>query len=85
MTRSILANNDSQLHTAFSELNYEYTVDKHHIRIRIIINDKLMGQVGWVFARSEAGIMVSNPTQGMGIWCVCVFLCLCTGRALATS
>jgi hypothetical protein len=31
-----------------------------------------------VFARSEAGIVVSNPTQGMDVWCVYVFiLCLC--------
>jgi hypothetical protein len=41
-----------------------------------------------VFARSEAGIVGMNPTQGMDVWfvCVCVrvgvrvFLCLCTGR-----
>jgi hypothetical protein len=46
-----------------------------------------------VFARSEAGIVSSTPTQGMDVWCVCVcvcaracvFLCLCTGRGLATS
>jgi hypothetical protein len=39
-----------------------------------------------VFARSEAGIVSSNPTQGMDVWCVYVFiLCLCTGRGLATS
>jgi hypothetical protein len=25
-----------------------------------------------VFARSEAGIVGSNPTQGMNVWCVCV-------------
>jgi hypothetical protein len=25
-----------------------------------------------VFARSEAGIVGSNPTQGMDIWCLCV-------------
>jgi hypothetical protein len=34
-----------------------------------------------VFARSEVGIVGSNPTQGMDVWCVCVcvcvFLCLC--------
>jgi hypothetical protein len=31
-----------------------------------------------VFARSEAGIMDSNPTQGMDVWCVYMFiLCLC--------
>jgi hypothetical protein len=31
-----------------------------------------------VFARSEAGIVGSNPTQGMDVWCVYVFiLCLC--------
>jgi hypothetical protein len=31
-----------------------------------------------VFVRSEAGIMGSNPTQGMDVWCVYAFiLCLC--------
>jgi hypothetical protein len=31
-----------------------------------------------VFARSEAGIVGSNPTQGMDVWYVYVFiLCLC--------
>jgi hypothetical protein len=31
-----------------------------------------------VFARSEAGIVGSNLTQGMDVWCVYVFiLCLC--------
>jgi hypothetical protein len=31
-----------------------------------------------VFARSEAGIVDSNPTQGIDVWCVYVFiLCLC--------
>jgi hypothetical protein len=42
-----------------------------------------------VFARSEAGIVGSNPNQGMDIWCVCAFFCvcvvLCLGRGLATS
>jgi hypothetical protein len=42
-----------------------------------------------VFARSEAEIVVSNPTQGMDVWCVCAFFCvcvvLCLGRGLATS
>jgi hypothetical protein len=46
-----------------------------------------------VFARSEAGIVGSNHTQGMDVYClfvcmcvcVCVFLYLCTGRGLATS
>jgi hypothetical protein len=28
-----------------------------------------------VFARSEAGIVCSNPTQGMDVWCLCVCLC----------
>jgi hypothetical protein len=41
------------------------------------------------FARSEAGIVGSNPTQGMDVWCVCPFFCvcvvLCLGRGLATS
>jgi hypothetical protein len=27
-----------------------------------------------VFARSEAGIVVSNPTQGMDVWYVYVFI-----------
>jgi hypothetical protein len=31
-----------------------------------------------VFNRSEAGIVGSNPTQGMDVWYVYVFiLCLC--------
>jgi hypothetical protein len=42
-----------------------------------------------VFARSEAGIVGSNPTQGMDVWWVCAFFCvcvvLCLGRGLATS
>jgi hypothetical protein len=30
------------------------------------------------FARSQAGIVGSNPTQSMDVWCVYVFiLCLC--------
>jgi hypothetical protein len=39
-------------------------------------------KAGTVFARSEAGIVGSKPTQGMDVWflCMCVFLCLCTGR-----
>jgi hypothetical protein len=28
-----------------------------------------------VFARSVAGIVCLNPTQGMDVWCVCVCLC----------
>jgi hypothetical protein len=42
-----------------------------------------------VFARSEAEIAGSNPTQGMDVWCVCAFFCicvvLCLVRGLATS
>jgi hypothetical protein len=31
-----------------------------------------------VFARSDAGIVDSNPTQGMDVWCAYAFiLCLC--------
>jgi hypothetical protein len=32
-----------------------------------------------VFARSEPGIVVSNPAQGMNVWCLCVcaFFCVC--------
>jgi hypothetical protein len=36
-----------------------------------------------VFARLEAEIVGSNPTQGMDVWYVCVVLCL--GSGLATS
>jgi hypothetical protein len=43
-----------------------------------------------VFARSEAGIVGSNPTKDMNVSCVCMrFFCvcvvLCLGRGLATS
>jgi hypothetical protein len=37
-----------------------------------------------VFARSDAGIVDSNPTQGMDVWCVYAFI-LCLGNSLATS
>jgi hypothetical protein len=33
-----------------------------------------------IFARSEAGILGSNPTQGMDVYCLCVcvpFFCVC--------
>jgi hypothetical protein len=30
-----------------------------------------------VFARLEAGIVGSNPTQGMDVWCLCVCMCMC--------
>jgi hypothetical protein len=31
-----------------------------------------------VFARSDAGIVGSNPTHGMDVWCVCLRLfCVC--------
>jgi hypothetical protein len=47
-------------------------------------------EVCTVFARSEAGIVCSNPTKGMDVWyvymfilCFCVVLCL--GRDLATG
>jgi hypothetical protein len=40
-----------------------------------------------VFVRSEAMIVVSNPTQGMDVWCMYAFFCvcvvLCLGRGLA--
>jgi hypothetical protein len=42
-----------------------------------------------VFARLEAGIVGLNPIQGMDVWWVCAFFCvcvvLCLGRGLATS
>jgi hypothetical protein len=41
-----------------------------------------------VFARADAGTVGSNPTQGMNVQClgcVFVFMCLYTGRGLATS
>jgi hypothetical protein len=41
------------------------------------------------FARSETVIVDSNPTQGMDVWCVRAFFCvcavLCLGWGLATS
>jgi hypothetical protein len=30
-----------------------------------------------VFARSEVGIVGSKPTQGMDVWCLRVFFCVC--------
>jgi hypothetical protein len=37
-----------------------------------------------VYARSEAGIVGSNPTKDMNIWYVYVFI-LCLGKGFATS
>jgi hypothetical protein len=40
------------------------------------------------FARSDAGIMGSNPTHSMDVWCVrlfCVCVVLCLGSGLATG
>jgi hypothetical protein len=28
-----------------------------------------------VFASSEAGIVSSNPTPGMDVWCLCAYVC----------
>jgi hypothetical protein len=36
-----------------------------------------------VFARSNAGIVVSNTTQGINV-CVCVCVVLCVGSGVAT-
>jgi hypothetical protein len=58
-----------------------------------VINEKLPVTVAerskalTVFARSEAGIVGSNPTKGMYVWCMCLFcvcVVLCLGRGLAT-
>jgi hypothetical protein len=42
-----------------------------------------------VFARSNAGVVGSNPTQGICVcvrlFCVCVVLCVCSGLATAWS
>jgi hypothetical protein len=44
-----------------------------------------------VFARSEAVVVDSNPTEGMNVWsvyaffCVCVVLCLGSGLATGRS
>jgi hypothetical protein len=37
-----------------------------------------------VFARSEAGIVGSNPREGMDVWCVYAFI-VCLGRGLVMS
>jgi hypothetical protein len=50
-----------------------------------ITHDKNMA----VFARAEAVIVGSNPTQGMDVWCVRALFCVCfvlyLGRGLATG
>jgi hypothetical protein len=42
-----------------------------------------------VFVRSEAVTVGSNPTQGMDVWCVYAFFCvcvvLCLGSGLVTG
>jgi hypothetical protein len=56
------------------------------VKLPVTVDDR--SKACTVFARSEAGMVGSNPTQDMDIWyvyafCVCVVLCL--GRGLATS
>jgi hypothetical protein len=44
--------------------------------MQVTVNER--PKAGTVFDRSEAGIVGSNLTQGMDVWCVYVFiLCLC--------
>jgi hypothetical protein len=42
-----------------------------------------------VFARSDAGIVGSNPTQDMDVWCVMRLFCVCVvlylGSGIATG
>jgi hypothetical protein len=41
-----------------------------------------------VFASSDAGAVGSNPTQGMDVWCMCLFcvcVALCLGSGLVTG
>jgi hypothetical protein len=62
--------------------------------LRIVAMDELesitvaaRSKASAVFARSDAGIMGSNPTQGMDVcvslFCACVVLCV--GSGLATG
>jgi hypothetical protein len=65
------------------DFSCSYPHQRHH---------KLITEAAWskawtVFARSNTGIMGSNPTQGMDA-CVCVYsvcVVLCVGRGLATG
>jgi hypothetical protein len=39
-----------------------------------------------VFAHWNVGIMGSNPTQGMYVWCVCMLLfCVCAVQCLGSG
>jgi hypothetical protein len=62
-------------------------VNVHGKRLAWPITVAERSKVGTIFARSNAGIVGSNPTEGMDV-CVplfCVDAVLCVGRGLATG
>jgi hypothetical protein len=49
-----------------------------NINVQMPVTVTKLSKTCTAFARSDAGIMGSNPTQGMDVCCVYVFiLCLC--------
>jgi hypothetical protein len=55
-------------------------------RLAMAITVATRFKAGTVFARSNTGVMDSNPTQGMDVFVALFFLCivLCAGRGLET-
>jgi hypothetical protein len=53
------------------------TIYIFHLKLRpVTVTER--SEASTVFARSEAGIVGSNPTKGMDVWCVYLFImCLC--------
>jgi hypothetical protein len=76
---------NKHLRTLRDKLSISYDFGTFNFILLVTVSER--SNACTVFARSEAGIEGSNPTQGMDVWCLCmcVFLCLCRGRGLATS
>jgi hypothetical protein len=43
------------------------------VNVKLPVTVAERSKASTVFGRSEVGILDSNPTQGMDVWCVCVY------------
>jgi hypothetical protein len=60
------------LNIYWNELAYIFSFPVTHWPKLVTVAER--SKAWTVIARSEAGIMGSNPTQGMDVWCVYVFI-----------
>jgi hypothetical protein len=64
--------------SAHNVITSTYTVLCLSLFLSVLATIATWSKAWTVFARSDAGIVGSNPTQGMHVWCVCVCVCVCS-------